>query len=73
MPNPNFTPLSHEELGELWDRIPNELSYEQPRLRRLILTAIWWEAMWYFTGSSIHDDKQKQDWFLAKLREIGID
>ena len=42
MPNPDFIPLSHEELRELWI-----LGRDMPQsftVRRLILSAVWWES-----------------------------
>ena len=78
MPN-DFTPLSHEELRELWEQMrPNPADRRAVEMwkagcAKLILSAVWWETLWYFTGSSLHDDEQKRAWFLAKLAEIGIE
>lgn len=42
MPN-DFTPLSHEQLRAIWDLAEHLPQFVD--VRRLILTAIWWEAM----------------------------
>ena len=76
MPN-DFTPLTHEELRELWDAHNHYRDKDSSNCYRcrLILTAIWWESMaasftdeWSFT----HSDKVARN-FLAKLREVGIE
>ena len=73
----NFTPFTHEELRELWALSRDML--QSFTVRRLILSAVWWEAMLdgykhrhNCTGCAVcvMDDEY---WFLAKLREIGIE
>ena len=44
----NFTPLSHEELRELWNISTTsyrEAPFWKDHVRRAILSAIWWMAM----------------------------
>ena len=69
MPNPNFTPLSREELRELWNAGYPHLAQTDAwveKAMRLILSAIWWEAMndkieWqYHLGRCAYD----ADWVL---------
>mgnify|MGYP001611046200 CR=1 FL=1 len=73
MPNPDFIPLSHEELRELWI-----LGRDMPQsftVRRLILSAVWWESqkIGKLVVGSTYPLKTAQERFLAKLREVGID
>lgn len=77
----SFTPLSHEELRELWLLVnpaysdqPGTESYER---KRLVLSAIWWEAIedgsrhkYICKDCSLSNDNAY--WFRAKLAEIGI-
>ena len=103
MPN-DFTPLTHEELRELWKQAeifgsdynenyaPSRSHELKQEARRLILSAVWWAAMEeratfyarhhqdrsYCRECSAleRDDRHErshEDWFLAKLAEIGID
>ena len=80
----NFTPLSHKKLRELW--ILSRDMAQSFTVRRLILSAIWREAMEekesFYAAFRTRDDAgncrcatcwANQDWFLAKLREVGID
>lgn len=83
MPN-NFTPLSHEQLKILWD-----MTEHLPRfidVRRIILSAIWWETMegranhivdWEVAPAAHQKCKLcrrgPRDWFLTRLAEVGID
>lgn len=89
----NFTPLSHEELRELWIESkpdPYDTVIEEgnrKRVRHLVLSAIWWEAMDERIGHALDfalapaaHQKCKlchrggiREWFLAKLTEIGIE
>ena len=88
MPN-DFTPLSHQELRELWNSHKACIGCDD--ICKAILSAIWWEAMEeqaefyqyhhkdrsYCRECSVkRDDRHgrlNHDWFLAKLAEIGID
>ena len=96
MPTPDFAPLSHEELRELWNdhkdhhAAPNSPCAER---RRFILSAIWWEGVndkrshnfstfcrydenlvpICLTTECCHKDWTDEQWFLLKLREVGID
>ena len=77
MPN-NFPPLSPEELRELWNDArsfqgePSSERYWKKKVCRLILSAIWWEAM---ADDPISEElpEVRQRLFLTKLREVGID
>ena len=84
MPN-DFTPLTHEELRELWKLYACDTEFiASVRARKLILSAVWWEAMENKAhrcsfGEATHERSELcclppvQARFLAKLREIGID
>ena len=82
MPN-NFTPLTHEELRELWELYACHTEFiSSVRARKLILSAVWWEAMenrraWQSANPQYRKQDQllwnNADWFLAKLAEIGIE
>ena len=87
MPNPNFTPLSHEELRELWKHGTGDNSKNYPYVANLVLSAIWWMAM----ADGLADELSHAhptvssasqcpacgstvlERFSAKLREVGID
>ena len=70
MPNPDFTPLSHAELRKRWREHDHDFC-EAPDCpdRRLILSAIYWEAQAYL---AVPKDRAQED-FVTKLREIRID
>lgn len=68
MPN-DFTPLSHEELRELWAKHGHQDCDEC----RAILSAVWWMANADHQGGAEMNCPDCQERFASKLTEIGIE